>query len=55
MSRCERCDGLPDFRIERRGDAVVTWACIEDAGIILNTMFRVDRTDEIIVTETVDA
>lgn len=30
MSRaycCEVCDGRPDWRIDRFGDAVTTWAC----------------------------
>jgi hypothetical protein len=25
--RCEICDGMPGWRIERQGDAVVSWAC----------------------------
>lgn len=25
--RCETCDSTPDWRLERRGDVVTTWAC----------------------------
>lgn len=27
--RCETCDGPPLWRIDRWGDAVVSWACAE--------------------------
>jgi hypothetical protein len=32
--RCEECGIAPDFRIERRGDAVVTWACYDHLNVV---------------------
>lgn len=37
MSRaycCEVCDGRPDWRLDRHGDAVVSWACHEHLAIV---------------------
>ena len=38
--RCDSCDGLPDWRIERFGDAVVSWACFRHLSYVCLTLQR---------------
>jgi hypothetical protein len=50
--RCEICNAMPLWRIERRGDAVVTWACM-DPGHLVTVLDRLQRsweTTELVVT-----
>lgn len=42
--RCEVCDGPPMWRLDRHGDAVVSWAC---ASHLLLTCERLQRDWEI--------
>jgi hypothetical protein len=51
--RCEVCAAMPLWRIERRGDATVSWACM-NSGHLVTVMDRLlqpwrNRT-ELIVT-----
>lgn len=38
--RCETCDTLPDWRVTRLGDAVVTWACNEHLSQACERFYR---------------
>jgi hypothetical protein len=47
--RCPMCGHVPQFRLERRGDAVVSWAC---AGHLADECVNLQRdweTTEIVV------
>ena len=44
--RCEVCAAMPLWRIERRGDAVVSWACM-DGGHLVTVLDRLQRSWEI--------
>jgi hypothetical protein len=45
--RCEVCDGAPSVRLERVGDAVVTWSCQADVVEVFTRMWR-ERPDHAI-------
>jgi hypothetical protein len=38
--RCEECGIVPDWRIEREGGAVVTWACVDHLHDVCVTLIR---------------
>lgn len=38
--RCEKCDGESMWRIERVGDAAVSWACPEDLSSVCEGLQR---------------
>lgn len=43
MSRaycCEVCDGRPDWRLERHGDAAVSWACHNHLALVCHHRIR---------------
>lgn len=43
LRRCRLCDGIPRWRVEREGDAVVTWACELHLGLVLDDLLPTDR------------
>lgn len=45
--RCGACDGVPRWRIDRRGDAVVSWACLDHLGIECERLQRSWETTEL--------
>lgn len=52
--RCEVCARPPLWRVERRGDAVISWACM-DPGHLVSVLYGLQRFDrphptELIVT-----
>lgn len=48
--RCRTCDGSPHWRLERRGDAVVSWACGNHLGLVAAALQRSHETTELAVT-----
>ena len=48
--RCEHCDKHPIWRIVRRGDAAVTWACDTHLARICHDLQRPNETTELVVT-----
>lgn len=51
--RCENCDSTPDWRVERVGDAVVTWSCALDLGLICQRLQRAHEQTRLVVTVAV--
>jgi hypothetical protein len=59
--RCEVCDDTPNWRLDRQGDAVVTWACHRDLHVVLLRLQRqfeadnrargIGRGTEVLVTQ----
>ena len=49
--RCQGCDGLPNWRLDRRGDAVVSWACDDDLIPLLRELQRSFERTEIVVRQ----
>lgn len=47
--RCEVCDGDPTWRISRRVDAVVSWACDEDLYTVCHRLQRDWEVSELVV------
>lgn len=45
--RCGICDGAPRWRIDRVGDAVVSWACLDHLGIESERLQRSWETTEL--------
>lgn len=43
--RCEVCGDRPRWRVDRQGDAVVTWACHQDLHVVLLRLQRRFETD----------
>jgi hypothetical protein len=48
--RCEVCEAEPLWRILRRGDAVVSWACPEHLSQICDRLQRDWELTEVVVT-----
>ena len=49
---CGLCDARPRWRLERRGDAIVTWACPEHLVLLLIDLLPVDKhRDEAVLTD----
>jgi hypothetical protein len=48
--RCQECNARPDWRLERRGDAVVTWTCGDHLVLVLWQLQRPVERTEIVVT-----
>lgn len=38
--RCEICEDEPEWVLERRGDAVITWACGTDLNEVMRNLQR---------------
>lgn len=56
MSRaflCEVCHSDPMWRIDRRGDAVVSWACDDDVYTVLHNLQRDWEVTELVVRSSV--
>lgn len=51
--RCEICHGEPRWRIERRGDAVVSWACDPHLADVCHRMQRDSEITELVVTDRI--
>lgn len=50
--RCEVCSGAPDWRIERLGDAIVSWACDPHLAEVCRGMQRDwERTELTLTTQ----
>ena len=52
-SRCEFCSGPPGWRLERYGDAVVTWACNEHLAAVAHMLQRPERQTMLTLTVVV--
>lgn len=48
--RCEVCDGDPTWRLLRRGDAVVSWACPPHLSQVADGLQRDFEVTELVVT-----
>lgn len=48
--RCEICQVTPWWRIERRGDAVVSWACRDHLSGVAERLQRSWEVTEVVVT-----
>lgn len=51
--RCNVCDSDPVWRIDRRGDAVVGWACDDDLSTVLHNLQRDWEITELVVRNSV--
>ncbi len=51
--RCEVCDGAPGWRLERRGDAVVSWACSSHLAEVCRGLQRDHEITELMITDQV--
>lgn len=52
--RCEVCDdGQPAWRLDRCGDAVVSWACVRHLSEVCENMQRDHETTELVVKRAV--
>lgn len=49
---CQACSGDAHWRIERRGDAAVTWSCWIDLGRVCLDMQRDHEHTELVITLT---
>lgn len=47
--RCEVCDGEPRWRLDRRGDAVVSWACPEHLAAVSERLQRDWEITELVI------
>ena len=52
-SRCEVCDLDPRWRLDRRGDAVVSWACDPHLAEVCHRLQRDSEITELVVTDVV--
>lgn len=51
-SRCGLCSGKPRWRLDRIGDATVTWACAEHLVLVLTDFLPTDKhRDQATVTD----
>ena len=50
---CEVCHGDPVWRITRRGDAAVSWACDEDLDTVCHNLQRDWEITELVVQNSV--
>lgn len=50
--RCQEDDGDAQWRIERRGDVVVTWACGDCLPTVCDGLQRPWEATELVVTRT---
>jgi len=51
--RCQICSGERWWRIERQGDAVVSWACTEHLHEVCDDLQRFHERTELMVTMSV--
>jgi len=51
--RCLICGLIPRWRLDRRGDAVVTWACDGDLAEVCHRLQRINEISELVVTDCV--
>lgn len=49
--RCHSCHDTADWRITRRGDAVVEWACQEHLAMICTYLQRDHEITELVITD----
>ena len=50
--RCGLCSGEPRWRLDRIGDAIVTWACPDHLVLVLTDFLPVDKhRDQVTVTD----
>jgi hypothetical protein len=49
--RCEICDKTPHWRLDRRGDAVVSWACNDDLAEVCRRLQRHFEVTELVVRD----
>lgn len=50
--RCGLCSGRPRWRLDRHGDAVVTWACSDHLILVLADFLPVDsHRDAAVITD----
>lgn len=49
-NRCHECAAQPLWRIDRRGDAVVSWACAEHLSAVCVILQRPLEVTELVVT-----
>lgn len=47
--RCQICDREPQWTIDRRGDAVVSWACGNDLAAVCDDLQRDYEVTELVV------
>lgn len=47
--RCQMCGGVAQFRLDRRGDAAVSWSCATDLADEVVNMQRDWETTEVVV------
>lgn len=47
---CEICDDAPKWRFDRRGDAVVSWACAEHFDAVADRLQRDWEITELVVS-----
>jgi hypothetical protein len=50
--RCEVCDGVPQWRILRRGDVVVSWACPSHLSEVCVRLQRHHELTELVITDS---
>lgn len=49
-SACGQCDGEPGWRITRRGDGVISWACNEHLATECDSLQRDFEVTELVLT-----
>lgn len=47
--RCTECGDEPAWRLDRRGDAVVAWACDVDLLTVVFSLQRLNEVTELVV------
>ena len=47
--RCEVCLHRPDWRLDRVGDAVVSWACDHDLAEVVRRMQRPGEVTQLVI------
>jgi hypothetical protein len=45
---CEKCDGVASWRMDRRGDAAVSWSCNVDVDAVLLRLQRGSGTEIVV-------
>jgi hypothetical protein len=50
---CRMCPAEPRWRLERRGDAVVSWACNDHLAVVASGLQRDWEITELVVTDSV--
>jgi hypothetical protein len=50
---CEVCDGKPRWRLDRRGDAIVSWACDPHLATVCHRLQRDWEITELVISDSV--